>query len=148
MSRPRDGIDPVEADLESLRPAPLGADLAARIGRELAGDGSTSRTRRFRGSAALFWIGGAAAAAACVVAAQTWRQAGPADGNRPVVAHATRPATPDGDADERPALSNYRRAASLSAGALDELLVRHSARTLVAPEAAPVTVSSRASLVP
>jgi len=149
MSHSREEPDPLEAELESLRPAPPSAELAARVGRELAGHAPRPGVRRYRLPAAWLWVGGTAAAAACVVAAVTWRHAGPADDNRPVVVAATRPAAPHGDADERPALSNYRRAASLSADALEELLDRHSARTLAGPgTAAPVTVSSRASMLP
>ena len=150
MNQPRDEIDPLEAELESLRPAPLSAALAARIERGLAGHPSGSSPRRYRRPAALLWIGGAAAAAACVAAALTWRQAGPGGDDRAIVVQATRPTAPHEEADDRPAFSSYRRAASLSADALDELLDRHSARTLAGPGTAapPVTVSSRASMVP
>ena len=149
MNQPHDEIDPLEAELESLRPAPLRAELAARIGREVAGQAPQSGPRCYRPGAASLWIGGAAAAAACVVAALTWREAGPPEANRAVV-QATQPTTVYEAADERPALSSYRRAASLSAGALDELLDRQSARVLAGPGTAapPVTVSSRASMLP
>ena len=147
MSQLRDEIDPLEAELESLRPATLRAELAARIERELAEQAPRSGPRRYRPKAPVLWIGGAAAAAACVVAALTWREAGPPETNRAVV-QTTPPATVYEAADERPALSSYRRAASLSPGALDDLLDRHSARTLAAPGAAPEAVSSRAPMHP
>ena len=141
MSQPREEVDPLEAELESLRPAPLRAELVTGIEGGLAGHAPRSGVRRYRRPAALLWI-------ACVAAALTWRPAGPPDDNRPIVVQATRPAPPHGEADDRPALSSYRGAASMSADALEELLDRHSARTLAAPAAAPITVSSRASMHP
>ena len=148
MNHPRDEIDPLVAELESLRPARPSAGLAAGIERELAGRASPAGPRPHRRPAMLYWIGGAAAAAACVAAALTWRQPGPVANERAVVVEATRPAAPRAVADDRPALSNYRRAASLSADAFDELLDRHSARTLADPATAPVTVSSRDLMLP
>jgi hypothetical protein len=127
--------DPLEAELESLRPADLPPALVNRIGADLSHGERMHRPRTGR-------LGAAAAAAACVaLAAVVWRAARPAGVDvRPIVRAS--PVTPgSGAADsEQPALATYHRALADTPEALDALLDRHSARAL--PGGAKVTASS------
>jgi hypothetical protein len=118
------GRDPLEAELEALRPAELPPDTFDRVERAMAAQRRPGRTR-----AALAGLTGAAVAA-CVALAFTWHAArhdrvGPARlvTTAPAVAH---------DPDDRPALANYHRALARSPASLDELLDRHAARPLAA----------------
>ena len=128
MSDARDVKDPLQAELEALRPAELPPGLEQRVGRELA----ARRPVAWRiGS----WLVGAAAvaAAAVVVAALAWRVLRPTPretGPLAVGPSATTRALVETDDADRPALATYRRALAGPPGALDELLDRHAARSL------------------
>ena len=125
MIHPPEHPDPLEAELQSLRPAEPSAGWYTRVGHELSAPG------RLRRPAA--WLPWGAAAAACVVAGVIlWRSSGPPRLPVPVVTTvpAGRAVQPD-DAD-RPALSVYRQALTGSPSELDDLLDRHAARVFSA----------------
>ena len=146
-------LDPLEAELRSMRPAELSAALHGRVGRDLAARARAPRRR-------LWLAAGGLAAAACVVVAaavalRLMDTRGPGTRGDPVVV-ATAPATAPGTdlpagGDERPALADYRRALSRSPDDLVRLLDRHAARrrdTGGESFGARVTASSGVSLMP
>jgi hypothetical protein len=117
--------DPLEAELESLRPTDLPPALIARIGDELSQREVTRRPRAW-------WIGAAVAAAACVaLAAVVWRATrGPDIDVQPFVRGLPVTAVSGGADPEPPALATYHRALAGSPEALDALLDRQAARSL------------------
>src|SRR5687768_9240605 len=121
---PRDDRDPLETELESLRPAPVSAGFAGRVGRELGQ--ASSPPVRLRNAIVL-----TLAAAACVLVAFAWwgsRQDGIDDA---LQVAGTRPAEPV-DVVRRelppPTVAAYRRALAESPDALDALLDAHAPR--------------------
>jgi hypothetical protein len=125
MNRTPKARDPLEAELESLRPAALPAELVARIASELE---EPLRSPRFR----LWWIPAAAAVAACVaIAAAVWRAKTPGPGPVRTIVDTMPVAPPNsGAGEDLPALATYHRALAGPPAALDELLDRHAARSL------------------
>jgi hypothetical protein len=116
--------DPLEAELEALRPADMPPEMFDRVGRAIAARDRPGRT----------WVAFAgmtgAAVAACAALALAWHVTRP-DRVSPTPVVTTAPAAPD-DEDDRPALANYHRALARSPTSLDELLDRHAARPLTA----------------
>ena len=148
--------DPLEAELQSLRPVGPSAELRGRVARDLSAYAGTPRPK-------LWLAAGGLAAAACVVAGAAVALRGignPRPRERvPVVstAPAAGPAVaPDGAtgpvADDRPALANYRRALAGPPEDLDALLDRQAARPFGGgaggPAAGRVTASSDLGLLP
>lgn len=135
MSDSTDMRDPLEAELESLRPVELPPEMFDRIGLALA------RPRR------RLWLIPATAAAAAIVLAMVWRVFVREIPVGPTSIAATVPAMATSERnDDRPALATYRRALAGSPDALDKLLDRQADRVL--PGGARVTASSRAGLFP
>ena len=123
MNRTPEPRDPLEAELESVRPAALPPELVARIASQLD---EPVRAPRLR----LWWLPAAAAVAALVaIGVAMWR---PTDGTGKVtVTHTIPLETPAARAGEDlPALATYHRALAGPPAALDELLDRHAARSL------------------
>jgi hypothetical protein len=132
----KEARDPLEAELELMRPLDLPPALFARVGAALAPPITTRRPRAW-------WLGAVAAAAACVgLAAVVWRTTRPSDVGDPPTIVRTLPTAPDASApdSEPPALATYHRALAGTPEALDALLDRHAARSL--PGGARVTASS------
>jgi hypothetical protein len=133
--------DALEAELRSFRPVAPSRAAADSIARELARDGPVRHRLRW-------FIGPAAAAAACVVAGVVlWRVTHPLDVQRPVRMASTTttvspPSVPNDRDEDRPSLSNYRRALAVSPAAVDELLDRHAAR-LLPPDSGELTAAAR-----
>ena len=132
-----DSRDPLEAELESFRPASLSAGFGDRIGRELRHD--SRRAWRIRSS-----VGLGLAAAACAAVAFLWWD-GRGDGSPGGLQVAdTRPADPSNVDTTRPAgelppptVAVYHRALASSPAALDALLDAHAPRLFPAADQAP-----------
>ena len=124
--------DPLECELESLRPAELPAEMVDRIGAAVAGP-------RHRG----LWLIPAAAAAAGIVLAMTWHTFVKEITLPPTPVVTTTRASPAEEGGDWPALFAYRRAITGPPDALDELLERHAARAL--PAGPRVTASTELS---
>lgn len=135
MSDSTDIRDPLEIELEALRPMDLSAGTFDRVGSALM------QPRRRR------WLIPTTAAAASVVLAIMWRMSIREIPLPPTPIAATWPAAATNEqGDESPALSVYRRALTGPPDALDKLLDRHADRVL--PGGTRVTASSSPKLFP
>jgi hypothetical protein len=114
-----DERDPLEAELEALRPSPPSPQLYRRIAERLDAPGGRPAWRRWAALA-----GGLAAAAALAV--WLWPKSVPPPPPRPDLPPAPPPVA-EAD-DSRPTLLAYRHAAAESPAALEALLDKHAAR--------------------
>jgi hypothetical protein len=121
-----DDHDPLERELQALRPRMPSPELRRCIARELSGaDARAVRTWRLA-------FAGALTTAACLAGLLLWRE-WTAPRQRLEIVIQPAPAMPQGET-ITPTLQEYRRALAESPEQLDALLARHSAATAPADD--------------